>query len=111
MTSQAQAARALDGVRGLVFAGFPLHPPERPGTERADHLARVEVPMLFLQGTRDRLASLELLRPVVERLGPRATLHVLEGADHGFDVLRRSGRTPDDVLEEMARTVAAWAPA
>ncbi|HUE77792.1 MAG TPA: alpha/beta family hydrolase, partial [Longimicrobiales bacterium] len=82
MTSQAAADAPLPGVRGLVFFGFPLHPPGRPGTERADHLAAVTVPMLFLQGTRDDLADLALLRPVLEPLGDRATLHVVEGADH-----------------------------
>ncbi len=108
MTSTAQAEAPLPGVRGLVFVGFPLHPPKRPGTTRAEHLARVEVPMLFLQGTRDDLADLELLRPIVERGGRRATLHVVEGADHSFAVLKRSGRTADEVLRELAGTTAAW---
>lgn len=108
MTSQAQAEAPLAGVRGIAFVGFPLHPPKRPGTERAEHLARVDVPMLFLQGTRDDLASMELVRPVVEGLGERATLHVVEGADHGFHVLKRSGRTDGEVLEELAEVLAGW---
>jgi hypothetical protein len=108
MTSQAAAQDPLEGVRGLVFFGFPLHPPNRPGTKRADHLAKVTVPMLFLQGTRDTLADLKLLRPVCAKLGPRATLHVIETADHSFHVLKRSGRTETDVLQELAETVVSW---
>ncbi len=108
MTSTAQAEAPLPGVRGLVFVGFPLHPPRRPETKRAEHLARVDVPMLFLQGTRDELAELELLRPIVHQLAPRATLHVIEGADHAFAVLKRSGRSGDEVLDELAGTTAAW---
>lgn len=108
MTSGAAAVRPLEGVRGLVFVGFPLHPAGRPGTQRADHLAEVSLPMLFLQGTRDKLADLELLRPVTDGLGERATLHVVEGADHGFHVLKRSGRTDEEVLDELARTAAEW---
>src|SRR6266567_2003283 len=109
MTSQAAAQRPLDGVRGLVFFGFPLHPPNRPGTKRADHLAKVTVPMLFLQGTRDALADLKLLRPVCAKLGPRATLHVIEKADHSFHVLKSSGRNDAEVLRELAETAASWA--
>lgn len=109
MTSQAQAAQPLPGVRSLAFVGFPLHPPKRPAIERAEHLSRVRVPMLFLQGTRDDLADLDLIRSVVSGLGPVATLHVVEGADHGFHVLKRSGRTDSDVLEEVADALAAWA--
>jgi len=108
MTSLTASALPLAGVRALVFAGFPLHPAKQPATDRATHLAEVTVPMLFLQGTRDELAELELLRPVVTRLGARATLHVVEGADHGFAVLKRSGRTNADVLAELARTVASF---
>ena len=108
MTSQAAAEGLLLGVKGIVFFGFPLHPPNRPGTSRADHLAKVSVPMLFLQGTRDEFAPLDLLRPIGESLGSRATLHVIDGADHGFHVLKRSGRTDDDVLRELAQTVASW---
>ncbi len=108
MTSTAQAEAPLPGVRGLVFVAFPLHPAGRPGTTRAEHLARVEVPMLFLQGMRDALAELELLRPVAERLAPLATLHLVEGADHAFAVLKRSGRTGEEVLAELAVTTAEW---
>ncbi len=108
MTSNAQAHRPLTGVSGLVFLGFPLHPPKQPGERRAEHLRDVELPMLFLQGTRDELAHLDLMRPVCDRLGARATLHVVEGADHGFEVLKRSGRTDAEVMEELAETVASW---
>jgi predicted alpha/beta-hydrolase family hydrolase len=108
MTSNAHAVTPLAGVRGLVFFGFPLHPAGHPGIERAEHLKRVNVPMLFLQGTRDALADLDLLRPICAQLGPRAKLHVVEGADHGFAVLKRSGRTNDEVLTELAWKAAEW---
>jgi predicted alpha/beta-hydrolase family hydrolase len=108
MTSQAAAEAPLPGVRGLVFFGFPLHPAGRPSTERAAHLEAVRLPMLFLQGERDRLADLDLLRPVCAGLA-RATLHVVPDADHGFHVPKRSGRTDDEILAELARTVAQWA--
>jgi len=108
MTSRAHAAAALPDVRGLAFLGFPLHPPEKPGIERAEHLATAAGPLLFVQGTRDDLAGLELLKPVVKKLGARATLHIVDHADHGFDVLVRSGRTDTEVLAEIATTVAAW---
>jgi hypothetical protein len=108
MTSTAQAHAPLDGVRGLVFFGFPLHPPGRPGTSRAAHLERATLPMLFLQGTRDPLATLDLRRPVCDHLGAGATLHVVEGGDHSFAVLKRSGRTNAEVLHELATTVADW---
>jgi predicted alpha/beta-hydrolase family hydrolase len=111
MTSQAAAQQPLEGVRGLVFFGFPLHPPKKPGTKRADHLAKVSVPMLFLQGTRDALADLTLLRPVCAKLGSRSTLHVIESADHAFHVLKSSGRTDEEVLRELAETAASWAEA
>jgi len=109
MTSQAAARNRLDGVRGLVFFGFPLHPPNRPGTKRADHLAKVPMPMLFLQGTRDTLADLELLRPICNQLGSCATLHVIDTADHSFHVPKKSGRTAQDILHELAETAASWA--
>ena len=96
-------------VAGLVFFGFPLHPPGRRGTARADHLARVPCPMLFHQGTRDRLADLTLLRPVLDRLGAKASLHVVEGGDHSFKMLKRMGRDPAEVLGDLARKTAAWA--
>ena len=108
MTSRAAAAEPLAGVAGLVFLGFPLHPAGQPGVSRAEHLARVAVPLLFLQGTRDALAELTLLRPIVEKLGPRATLRVIEHADHMFHVLKRSGRTDEQVLDELADAVATW---
>ena len=109
MTSNAQAKQPLPGVRGLVFLGFPLHPPKRPGDARAEHLSAVQVPMLFLQGTRDDLAELRLLEPVCHRLGDRATLHVVEGADHSFRVLKRSGRSDEEVVAELGDAMANWA--
>ena len=111
MSSLAAAEGMLADVRALVFFGFPLHPAGRPGTERGDHLSRVAVPMLFMQGTRDTLAELTLLRPICERLGGRATLHIIEGADHGFHVRKSAGRTDADVLDELADTVQSWAAA
>jgi predicted alpha/beta-hydrolase family hydrolase len=108
MTSGAQARRPLDRVSGLVFLGFPLHPARQPGTARAEHLGQVTVPMLFLQGTRDELAEFGLIGRTCQELGDRATLHAVEGADHAFEVLKRSGRTTDEVMEELADTVAAW---
>ena len=108
MASQAQAAQPLPGVAGLVFLGFPLHPAGKPATARAAHLEAVRVPMLFLQGTRDALATLPLVTQVVDRLGEHASLHVLEGADHAFQVLVRSGRTDAQVLEELLDTTADW---
>lgn len=108
MTSQAQAQEPLPGVRGLVFLGFPLHAPGREGTERADHLADVQVPMLFLQGTRDKLAEVGRMRSVVEGLGARATMIVVEEGDHSFAVPKRTGRSRDDVIGTLAERVAAW---
>ena len=108
MSSQAQALAPLDGVRGLVFVGFPLHPPGKPGVERAQHLRHVACPMLFLQGTRDELADLALLREALAPLGARATLGVVEDADHGFHVRARSGRNDAQVREELADTIAQW---
>jgi hypothetical protein len=111
MASLAAAEAALPGVRGLVFFGLPLHPAGRPSTERAEHLERVDLPFLFLQGERDQLAALDLLRPLCAGLGPRATLHVVPSADHGLHVLKSSGRSDTEVLDDLARTVAAWAAA
>jgi hypothetical protein len=108
MTSQAQAAEALPNVRGIIFVGFPLHPAGKPSTERAGHLADVQVPMLFLQGTRDTLAGLDLIRETVANLGKRATLHVVAGADHSFHVLASSGRNDAQVREELLDTIAGW---
>jgi len=109
MTSQAASQGLLEGVKGLVFFGFPLHPPNKPSTKRAEHLAKVQIPMLFLQGTRDTLADLALLRPICEDLGVRATLHIIETADHSFHVLKSSGKTDADALRELAETTASWA--
>src|SRR5262244_2979382 len=109
MTSTAASESPLDGVRGLVFFSFPLHQPGKPDTKRADHLSAVTVPMLFLSGTRDDLADLDLLRPVCKKLGKRATLHLLDTADHGFRTLKRTRKSAEDVFVEMARTVREWA--
>jgi predicted alpha/beta-hydrolase family hydrolase len=109
MTSTAQAERPLDGVVGLAFLGFPLHPPGKPSVTRAEHLFQVEVPMLFLQGTRDEFAELELLTGVCEKLGERATLHLIEDGDHSFKVPKRSGRTAEQVMGEIAETIVTWA--
>lgn len=109
MTSIAAAASPLEQVRGLVFFGFPLHPSGKPSTDRAAHLAEVGLPMLFFQGTRDRLADLELISPVCAALGSKATLHIVQGADHSFHVLKRSGRSADEVLEELIEATDRWA--
>ncbi len=108
MTSQAQAAAPLPGVRGLFFIGFPLHPAGRPADARAQHLDDVALPMLFLQGTRDALAELSLLSPVVERLGGRARLELLDDADHAFHVRARSGRTDAQTLDDLLDRLAGW---
>jgi len=109
MTSTAASESPLDGVHGLVFFSFPLHQPGSPDTKRADHLGAVTVPMLFLSGTRDELANLDLLQPVCKKLGKRATLHLLDTADHGFRTLKRSRKSQEDVFVEMARVVREWA--
>lgn len=109
MTSTAASEAPLEGVCGLVFFSFPLHPEGEPGTKRADHLANVTVPLLFLSGTRDALAELDLLEPVVKKLGERATLHLLDTADHSFKILKRSRESSEDVFDEMARVVRDWA--
>lgn len=108
MTSTAQAEEPLPGVHGLVFLGFPLHPPGKPSDERAAHLDDVAVPMLFLQGTRDTFAELDLLKPLCRRLGIMATLHLFEDGDHSFHVRKASGRTDAEVRAEMIATIAAW---
>jgi predicted alpha/beta-hydrolase family hydrolase len=110
MTSGA-AASSLPEAQGLAFLGFPLHPPGRPGTSRADHLECVKVPMLFLQGTRDQFAQLDLISAVCGGLGERATLHLITDGDHSFSVPRRSGRTFSAVLDELAQTLVQWARA
>jgi predicted alpha/beta-hydrolase family hydrolase len=108
MTSLAAAEAPLPGVVGIVFLGFPLHAAGKPGAERGTHLEQVEVPMLFVQGTRDKLADLELLGPLCEKLGERATLHVVDGGDHSFRMLKRSGRSDAEALDEVAGSVATW---
>lgn len=108
MTSQAHAKAPLPGVRGLAFLGFPLHADNKPSTERAEHLARVDIPMLFLQGTRDRLADLGYFEPVIEKLGAKATLHVIAGGDHSFQVLKKSGRSNEEAMEELLDALTAW---
>ena len=109
MTSMAAAEGELSLVRGLVFFGFPLHAAGQPSTSRGEHLAKVKVPMLFLQGTRDKLADLTLLRPICAQLGKRAELHVIEAADHSFHVPKSSGRDDSQVLAELGDTVLSWA--
>jgi predicted alpha/beta-hydrolase family hydrolase len=108
MTSQSQAEQPLPGVRGLAFLGFPLHPAGKPGIERAEHLSRVQVPMLFISGDRDALAELALLKPVIASLGERATLHLVEQTDHSFKVAARSGRTPAETEAEALDAIAEW---
>jgi uncharacterized protein len=108
MTSQAQAAMPLPAVRGLAFLGFPLHPPKQPADSRGEHLLQVQIPMLFLQGTRDAFAELPLLRALAERLGKRASLTLLADADHSFHVAARTGRTDMQVRAEMLQALAAW---
>jgi len=108
MTSQAQAIEPLPGVKGLAFIGFPLHPAGKPSAERAEHLRNVKTPMLFLQGTSDELAKLELLQPLIERLGARATLKLLQDADHSFHVPARTGRKDAEVRAEMLDALATW---
>lgn len=108
MTSRAAAESKLPGVLGLVFLGFPLHPPGEPGIRRAEHLDQVDLPMLFLQGTRDAFAQLDLLQPVCRSLEPWATLHLVDGGDHSFSVPKRSGRTPADVRVELCDTLVQW---
>ena len=108
MSSLTAAEAPIEHVRGLVFFAFPLHPSGREGTERAEHLADVTVPMLFLSGTRDKLAVLDLLEPVCENLGDKTTLHLLDTADHGFKVLKRSRKSDEDVFVEMARVLSEW---
>jgi len=108
MTSQAQSQAPLAGVKGLAFLGFPLHAAKKPSSERAEHLAGIAIPLLFLQGTRDELADLSYLKPVIAALGPKATLHEVEGGDHSFAVLKKSGRTSEEALTEVLDTLVAW---
>jgi len=109
MTSTAQSEEAIDGVKGLVFFAFPLHPAGEPATKRADHLQNIDIPMLFLSGTRDALGELELLEPVVKDLGENATLHLLDTADHSFKILKRTRQSSEDIFVEMAHVVREWA--
>lgn len=108
MTSHAAAESKLEDVKGLIFFSFPLHAPNQPGDKRADHLSAIKQPMLFLSGTRDALASLELLEPVVETLGGRASLHLLDTADHSYKILKRTRESKEDIFVEMARVVREW---
>jgi predicted alpha/beta-hydrolase family hydrolase len=108
MTSQAQAAAPLAAVRGLVFVGFPLHPAGKPADARGAHLRDVTIPMLFLQGTRDELADLALLHPLVDQLGARASLRLFENADHAFHVPARTGGSDAQLRAQMAGAVATW---
>jgi uncharacterized protein len=108
MTSQAQAKQALPDVRGIAFFGFPLHPAGKPSSDRAAHLADIRIPMLFLQGSNDKLAEPALLKPVVESLGARASLHLVDGADHSFHVPARSGRNDREAMVELLDAFAAW---
>lgn len=108
MTSMTASEKPLTGVRGIVFFGFPLHAPGRPSSERADHLNEVKVPMLFLQGTRDNLADLNLLKPVCKKLGDKATIHIVEGGDHSFRLPKSAGKSDDEVLAELAQAVSTW---
>jgi predicted alpha/beta-hydrolase family hydrolase len=108
MTSQAQAASPLSGVRGLVFLGFPLHAAGRPSDERGTHLFDVQIPMLFMQGTRDQLADLALLQPLVRKLAARATLKLFQDADHSFHAPARSGRKDSEIIAEMSQVLSDW---
>ena len=108
MTSLAAAKQPLDGVRGLIYFGFPLHAAGAPGAERGKHLADIDVPMLFLQGSRDTLADLKLLKPLCRRLGEKAELFVIDGGDHSFHVLKSSGRTDDEVFDHVVQKAAVW---
>lgn len=108
MTSQAMSKDPIENVKGLIFLGFPLHPIGKESTERAEHLFNIKVPMLFLQGTRDKLANLDLLRPIVSKIGKSATLYIIEGADHSFHVLKSSGKNDDEILKQLAVEVKEW---
>ncbi|MEJ2237056.1 MAG: alpha/beta hydrolase [Gemmatimonadales bacterium] len=109
ITSHVAAYDSPPELQGLVFLGYPLHAPRKPATKRAAHLSEIRVPMLFVQGTRDHLADLDLLRPIVAGLGDRATMHVVAGGDHSFRVLKRSGRTQEEVMNEIADSIRGWA--
>lgn len=108
MTSQAAAKEMLDDVKGLIFYGFPLHAPGKDSTERGEHLYKIEIPMLFLQGTRDKLANLELLKPIIKKVGKNANLQIIEGADHSFKVLKSLGRTEEQIQRDLAHKIRQW---
>jgi uncharacterized protein len=108
MTSTAASKEALPNVKGIIFFGFPLHAPGRPSSDRSEHLFVINIPMLFLQGTRDKLADLNLLKPVIKKLKSKAELHIIDGADHSFHVLKSSGRTDEQVIEELAKLTQEW---
>jgi predicted alpha/beta-hydrolase family hydrolase len=108
MTSQAQAQAPIPGVQGLAFLGFPLHPARKPSVNRAEHLAGIQIPMLFISGTRDALANLKLLKSIIAGMGDQATLHVVSHADHSFNVPIRSGRTTADAEAEVVDILASW---
>lgn len=108
ISSQVVASDAPPVIKGLIFLGYPLHPPKKPSVKRSEHLSSIRVPMLFLQGTRDELADLDLFEPIMTQLGPIATLHTVQGGDHSFNVLRRSGRTEQEVMEELAGAISTW---
>ena len=108
MTTTAQSEKSLHNVKGLVLFSFPLHLAGRPDTKRAEHLSAIDIPMLFLSGSRDELATLGLLEPVISKLGNRATLHLLDTSNHSYKVLKKTRTSPEDVFDEMARTVREW---
>jgi hypothetical protein len=108
MTSLAASSEPLPNVRGLIFLGFPLHAMGKPSTERGDHLSTVGLPMFFVQGTRDRLADLSLLKPLIKKVRPSPTLHVVDDGDHSLHVPKRSGKTDDQVLKETAAAISSW---
>jgi predicted alpha/beta-hydrolase family hydrolase len=104
----AASENPLPNIKGIVFYGFPLHAPGKPSIERADHLKNIEIPMLFLQGTRDNLAKLELLKSICQKLGKKATLHIVEGGNHSFHLPKSSGKSDEEVLDELAQVVYQW---
>jgi predicted alpha/beta-hydrolase family hydrolase len=108
ISSHVVASDAPAGIRGLIFLGYPLHAPKKPNVTRSEHLSTIRVPMLFLQGTRDDLADLRLFEPIINQLGPLATLHKVRGGDHSFKVLKRSGRTEHEVMQELAGAIRTW---
>ncbi|MCH2170318.1 alpha/beta hydrolase [Myxococcota bacterium] len=109
MTSLAASQERLPNIEGLIFCGFPLHPAGKPSAERGEHLFDVQLPLLFLQGTRDKLAEIERMERLCADLGTRATLHVTQGGDHGFHVLKRSGRNDEQVMDELCERIVSWA--